>query len=279
MIYDAKFWVSKLYLNIILLIFALFLCIVIGFCRKRIRNIIKQQKCKPNAKYVASRLKAHREFNESFDETLRIARTINHQYLRSRAKESSLTMLEGLCNIAGEEVSSINETYEDILASKMEKLYKALMLKSENSKFMKKAIHFEIKQRCMAHPYDLRGSQNSKLIETAFENECNKYGVKKLIETAFEDECNKDGIKSVFSLCYNYLKRYAKQKYEKITKKLAAYMKNECIKTVFLPVIGVCAVSTIFGLGAYFELYLEISLFGGCLIFEAIILIFCWHKG
>ena len=100
-----------------------------------------------------------------------------------------------------------------------------------------------------------------------------------MIETAFEDECNKDGIKSVFSLCYNYLKRYAKQKYDKITKKLAFWMKNECLKTILLPALGVCILFAIIGLGAYLEFYLEISLFAGCILFELLILFICWYKG
>ena len=108
MILDAYFWFYKLYHIWVLLLFALFLCVVIFLAYKRIKKLLKLQKSKPSPKYVASRVKAYEYFNENFDGILSIARKINNQQIPAGTDDSTG---EGLASLT----RNLQKLYEELI--------------------------------------------------------------------------------------------------------------------------------------------------------------------
>ena len=121
------------------MLFALILCGAIVLARQRIKKLVKLRQSKPSSKYLTSRLRAKKYFDENFIEILYLARRINKQdscsattYRISEDEAAAFQAIE-------EKMSTIKETYEAILQKKLYTMYGYFVIKSEDPKIKKSA--------------------------------------------------------------------------------------------------------------------------------------------
>ena len=139
------------YLYPSLFVFGIVLFVMIRKNRREQRRIMKSLLLKPDKTYVQCRIMVTTIFNQRFP-------MIHDLAIKSIVPEK--------CN------KTIKKWHTIMMHVMIQNLWNDLLTKGGEKEFSKelihKAAHFEIKRRCIIHPYDLVGSRVSQTIEACY---------------------------------------------------------------------------------------------------------------